>query len=399
MMEDSVRVLYIGNSDENINHLSNNDLLKLCTAENMLMAVNRLSEGENPDAIISESILTGGDGFHMYEWIRKRPKFNEAPFLIVEPEFKEENYKKAFHLKVGDYFVSPLPPVEDLVSRIEFLKNYRKKSSAPAPSIKNVPYKMPLTKRLFDILIASFALLILSPLLLIAIIAIRLESKGKVYYISKRIGRKPFDFYKLRSMKTGSDAELSKLAKEKNQYNAHKAKTEIDFTLPCPRCAQLPEGETCSPLLLIEDYTICDYWYNVQKKEIARSKAAFVKIENDPRITRVGKFIRNTSIDELPQLINVLKGDMSIVGNRPLPVYEAELLTRDAMSKRFLAPAGITGLWQVELRGKGGNMSEEERMQLDNEYANHFAGNNYSFWFDLNLIFRTVPALFQKDTV
>ena len=124
-----------------------------------------------------------------------------------------------------------------------------------------------------------------------------------------------------------------------------------------------------------------------------------MKIVDDPRITRVGKFIRNTSIDELPQLINVIKGDMSIVGNRPLPVYEAELLTEDALSKRFLAPAGITGLWQVELRGKGGNMSEEERKRLDNEYADHFRGNNFSFWYDIKLILRTIPALLQRSAV
>ena len=90
---------------------------------------------------------------------------------------------------------------------------------------------------------------------------------------------------------------------------------------------------------------------------------------------------------------------MSIVGNRPLPVYEAELLTEDAFSKRFLAPAGITGLWQVELRGKGGNMSEEERMQLDNKYADYFTGNKYSFWKDMKIILKTVPALLQKSTV
>jgi lipopolysaccharide/colanic/teichoic acid biosynthesis glycosyltransferase len=124
-----------------------------------------------------------------------------------------------------------------------------------------------------------------------------------------------------------------------------------------------------------------------------------VKILDDPRVTKVGKFIRNTSIDELPQLINVLKGDMSIVGNRPLPVYEAELLTADTLSKRFLAPPGITGLWQVELRGKGGVMSEEERMRLDNEYADHFEGDNYSFWYDVKLILRTIPALFQSGSV
>ena len=90
---------------------------------------------------------------------------------------------------------------------------------------------------------------------------------------------------------------------------------------------------------------------------------------------------------------------MSIVGNRPLPVYEAELLTEDNMSKRFLAPAGITGLWQVELRGKKGNMSESERIDLDNTYADYFVGNKYSFWYDIKLILRTIPALIQKSNV
>jgi lipopolysaccharide/colanic/teichoic acid biosynthesis glycosyltransferase len=112
-------------------------------------------------------------------------------------------------------------------------------------------------------------------------------------------------------------------------------------------------------------------------------------------VTKVGKFIRNTSIDELPQLINVLKGDMSIVGNRPLPVYEAELITAGDLSKGFSA-SGITGLWQVELRGKGGKMSENERMRLDNEYADQFTGDNYSFWYDIKLILRTIPALLKR---
>jgi lipopolysaccharide/colanic/teichoic acid biosynthesis glycosyltransferase len=258
---------------------------------------------------------------------------------------------------------------------------------------------MPLSKRIFDIAVASFALLLASPFLLLIIIAIRLESKGKVYYTAKRVGRKTFDFYKLRSMRTGSDDLLKKLAKEKNQYNNKSKQTEVDADAPCPRCSKLPAGETCSPVMYVDTHQVCDYWYNHQKKEAAKSSSTFVKIVDDPRITRVGKFIRNTSIDELPQLINVIKGDMSIVGNRPLPVYEAELLTGDELSKRFLAPAGITGLWQVELRGKGGNMSEEERKRLDNEYADHFKGNNFSFWYDIKLILRTIPALLQKSTV
>jgi lipopolysaccharide/colanic/teichoic acid biosynthesis glycosyltransferase len=119
-----------------------------------------------------------------------------------------------------------------------------------------------------------------------------------------------------------------------------------------------------------------------------------VKIANDPRITRIGRILRNTSIDELPQLWNVLRGDMSIVGNRPLPLYEAEKLMTDQHMGRFIAPAGITGLWQVMKRGKGGDMSEDERKALDNEYA-----QQYSLKKDLGIILRTIPALFQKENV
>lgn len=258
---------------------------------------------------------------------------------------------------------------------------------------------MPFVKRLFDITVAGTALILLSPLLLVAGLAIRLESKGRIYYISRRVGRTTFDFYKLRSMRQGADSQLTALAKDKNQYKSAKEFDGIDFSLPCPRCSTLPAGETCSPVLYLAENQICDHWFNIQKKRAEEARPTFVKIADDPRVTRVGKIIRNTSIDELPQLINVLKGDMSIVGNRPLPVYEAERLTSDTISKRFLAPAGITGLWQVELRGRGGNMSEEERQRLDNEYADHFTGNRYSFWYDLNLILRTVPAMFQKSSV
>ena len=121
--------------------------------------------------------------------------------------------------------------------------------------------------------------------------------------------------------------------------------------------------------------------------------SAFFKIENDPRITKLGAFLRNSSIDELPQLLNVLKGDMSLVGNRPLPLYEAEQLTTNEWSMRFLGPAGLTGLWQISKRGKK-EMSDHERKKLDNFYA-----KNYSFWLDLKIIFKTIPALVQREKV
>jgi lipopolysaccharide/colanic/teichoic acid biosynthesis glycosyltransferase len=121
---------------------------------------------------------------------------------------------------------------------------------------------------------------------------------------------------------------------------------------------------------------------------------AFVKFEKDPRITKTGHFIRKYSIDELPQLINILKGDMSVVGNRPLPLYEAELLTGDEYIDRFMAPSGLTGLWQVEKRGSAGKMVAEERKFLDIKYAKEF-----SIWKDISIIFRTFTAFIQKENV
>ncbi len=119
-----------------------------------------------------------------------------------------------------------------------------------------------------------------------------------------------------------------------------------------------------------------------------------LKFQHDPRITKVGRFIRKYSIDELPQLFNILKGDMSVVGNRPLPLYEAEKLTGDEYIDRFIAPAGLTGLWQVEKRGDSGKLSSEERKQLDIQY-----GRTYSFKTDMRIILKTLTAFIQKENV
>jgi lipopolysaccharide/colanic/teichoic acid biosynthesis glycosyltransferase len=107
----------------------------------------------------------------------------------------------------------------------------------------------------------------------------------------------------------------------------------------------------------------------------------------------VGAFLRNTSLDELPQLFNVLWGDMSLVGNRPLPLYEAATLTTDEWAARFLAPAGITGLWQIKKRGHN-EMSVEERINLDITYS-----QKYSFMYDLWIMANTPFALIQKSNV
>jgi lipopolysaccharide/colanic/teichoic acid biosynthesis glycosyltransferase len=177
-----------------------------------------------------------------------------------------------------------------------------------------------------------------------------------------------------------------------NQYNAGGQKAEITTaseTALCDDCTKA--GTKCQAQIYADNNTWCEKQYiSFRKKE---SGSAFFKLKDDPRITKVGKVLRNTSIDELPQLWNVLIGNMSIVGNRPLPLYEAEKLTTDKYALRFLAPAGITGLWQVEKRGKG-EMSEEERLMLDNTYA-----KNHSFINDIRLVLKTIPALFQKESV
>jgi lipopolysaccharide/colanic/teichoic acid biosynthesis glycosyltransferase len=395
-----MRILYIGGKSEDLAWYVEDTNIRLEVSTNGLEARKLIQSKKALDVILCEYNLPGNNGLYLYDEFRKEPSLSKTPFILLVDEHSDKVFKTAFSKGVNDYFVHGSTPPEQILLRANQLKNNSKKDlSAKTTPEKKVTYKFPLSKRIFDIVVASSILLVLSPILLLIILAIRLESKGKVYYIAKRVGNRTFDFYKLRSMREGSDKLLKQLAAEKNQYNKPEETGKVKKVASCPRCAKLPAGEYCSTVKYHEGQKICDYWYTQLKLQEQNESSSFIKIVDDPRITRVGKFIRNTSIDELPQLINVIKGDMSLVGNRPLPVYEAELLTQDQMSKRFLAPAGITGLWQVELRGKGGDMSEEERISLDNKYADYFTGNNYSFWFDIGILLRTVPALFQKSTV
>lgn len=230
-------------------------------------------------------------------------------------------------------------------------------------------------KRLLDLAIASILLVALAPVLALIAIAVRLESRGPVIYSSERVGQnwRVFSFLKFRTMRVDADA----LLKDVEHLNAYDSDDEADGGLTLP---ELDGG------LLIGD----DGWVTEAAAGQVLAKASFLKVENDPRVTRVGQFLRNTSLDELPQLFNVVRGDMSLVGNRPLPMYEAETLTTDDDVERFLAPAGITGLWQVTERG-GRAVSQERRKQLDIEYA-----RLRNFWFDLRLLFQTPFASTQR---
>lgn len=271
-----------------------------------------------------------------------------------------------------------------------------------APKYRILHFKIPVWKRVFDILFSSVAIIILSPVFIITAIAIRMESKGPIFFRSKRVGTNytVFDFLKFRSMYVDADKSLKELSKHQNQYNekVSDARPEPDKgqdtgqgTIDDEMAAQMLISDD-EVMLVGDDFVVSETDFNKHKTEEIVN--AFVKIENDPRVTKVGHFIRKYSIDELPQLFNVLRGEMSIVGNRPLPLYEAEKLTGDDCIDRFMAPAGLTGLWQVEKRGNGGSMSAEERKQLDIKY-----GQTYNFALDVKIILRTLTAFVQKENV
>jgi lipopolysaccharide/colanic/teichoic acid biosynthesis glycosyltransferase len=190
-------------------------------------------------------------------------------------------------------------------------------------------------------------------------------------------------------MYANADKKLKKY-NSLNQYASDNDEVEVN-TLPIDKIDDSENLEDNS-LLVSDDYMIAEEDFLRQRSR--EHENAFVKIENDPRVTRIGRFIRKYSIDELPQLFNILKGDMSMVGNRPLPLYEAEQLTSDNYIDRFLAPAGLTGLWQVEKRGEAGKLSAEERKQLDIKYA-----KNFSLLLDIKIIFKTFTAFIQKENV
>jgi len=189
-------------------------------------------------------------------------------------------------------------------------------------------------KRLFDIVAGSIAAILLTPLWIIVAIAIKCDSKGPVLFVQERRtkGGRVFKMYKFRSMVVNAES----------------------------------------------------------------MGAGLFNFENDPRVTKVGRFLRNTSIDELPQLWNVIKGDLSIVGPRPCVKYELgdfETLNKK-YKKRFQVRAGITGLAQVEGRNEN---SWEEKVTYDNQYIDLF--KKQGMWLDIKILFTTVAKVFRKQDI
>ena len=384
--------IYIGNNKIIIDHLSNvtgGMFIAVSSSHKAAKVIDGIRERYNT-SILYEQTDSQKDCLEI-TYLHKR--FPRVYITLITEELLAED--RQLYLQAG--VNNTLPPQADEES-IQFMnkflqirKTHKMREFSDAHRKKLNTFHLPLWKRLFDIFFAMGAIVVLSPLLIGTAIAIRLESKGKVIYKSQRVGSnyQIFNFLKFRSMFTNADKRL----KELNALNQYKMEEETGNDTPEILFDELTGNlEEEGNLLISDDFVISEEDYLKQKAQ--ETQNTFVKIENDPRVTRVGRFIRKYSIDELPQLFNILKGDMSIVGNRPLPLYEAELLTSDAYIDRFMGPAGLTGLWQVEKRGGTGKMSAEERKQLDIKYAREF-----SFWLDMKILLRTFTAFVQKENV
>jgi lipopolysaccharide/colanic/teichoic acid biosynthesis glycosyltransferase len=208
-------------------------------------------------------------------------------------------------------------------------------------------------KRCLDIVLAISLLVILSPLFLLIAILIKLDTPGSIFFVQERVGAKrvskngrkrweiyTFPFYKFRSMVQDADQSLH------------------------------------------EDYILA--WVTGHTGDSASTTGTKFKIANDPRITRIGRILRKTSLDELPQLVNVLKGEMSLVGPRPVPTYEAAQYQAQHY-ERLAALPGITGLWQVKGRCQ---VSFEDMIDMDIEYI-----RNQSLWLDIKIMALTIPVV------
>lgn len=389
----TVFTIYVGKNDEIISHFRSILKDEIIFAGDHAEAEQIIKRQENVGSL-PMMILYEKGGFKFdssrIEYLKK--SFPNSYLVLVTERIDKEEIPRYQKMGISDT-IHPMVSEARLLNGVEFVATHQDLITAASREQQPLGiYKCPLWKRTFDILFSLAAIIFLSPLLIIVSAAIMLESKGPVVYKSKRVGSNyiVFDFLKFRSMYKDADKRLKEFM-EHNQYKEAEVDSYYDYSneITIPLTGDELDCESC----YYSDDTIVRESDFLREKRI-KNKENFIKYENDPRITKVGRVIRKYSIDELPQLINILTGDMSVVGNRPLPLYEAEKLTSDLYIDRFMGPSGLTGLWQVEKRGDSGKLSPEQRKQLDIYYA-----KNYSFWMDFKVILKTFTAFVQKENV
>jgi len=276
------KLLYIGNDPSLVDLFQYSDLFEMVIKENGLAAIYWLTENkfrlfdmnddtrfevvyeekQDIDAIICEYNLPGINGLSFFRKLKLNKFYQKIPFIILLPFIDYAIKQEAYFMGVDDLYHKDISP-EVIHSRIQFLRKFKLEYEPKPLSLHDeemTPYKTPWPKRLFDILLASFALVILSPLMLLTVIAIRLESRGKVYYISKRVGSnyRIFNFYKFRSMYPDAEKRVKDVA-HLNQYISESVEEN------CSECAKLPAGHSCSPKVYYDGEEICERLANKRR--------------------------------------------------------------------------------------------------------------------------------------
>ena len=377
------RVLYVDDDVERVKFFRQafHAHIEIIDAPNNRTAIDRLVKNEAIDLIVYSDAL---DTQAFLNTLKSKHKGKFSVVLLTNMESVDVTAAQ-YHGYIIDAF--PFDYLESaFLIRLNYLIHKKQYQQHGRPVSKPKRVRMPIGKRAFDISLSLLLLLMISPILIVVTILIKLDSPGPVLYSSKRVGMgyRIFSMFKFRTMRTGADKLLATMASQ-NMYSKVVEQKPEEFI--CDNCRLT--GQSCQRPLFLDQKQICEIAYQREQQ----AKAMFSKFKEDPRVTRLGKVLRNTSIDELPQLFNILRGDMSFVGNRPLPLYEAEKLTNIGYARRFAAPAGLTGLWQVTKRGKAA-VSDQERIQLDVLYAKRF-----SFREDMVILLRTFKAVWQKENV
>ncbi|MEO8794389.1 MAG: sugar transferase [Daejeonella sp.] len=367
-----------------------NTLLDICNLEdrqliNFKNAAELVAAYEEQNlnivAVISQSEVSGPFGNELLENLSKMG-FPKLPFILICKELDPNVKKLALRAGVAEAFTLPLK-VEKIEKRVNFLINYWEGLTKFRKNLTQNPYRVPNETRAFDIIFSGFCLILFSPLFLLFAILIKLESKGPVFSHSFRVGSN-YRIFKMLSFRT------MKLSGEHVNGNSHSSNIThaANSTQEIGNCDDCRANSVvCQFPVFAGKVTCCEKKFMYKEKLIeGTSKSGYVP---EIRLTMVGRFLRLTRLSHLPQLVNVFRGEMSVVGNMPLPLSEAEKLTTDRYVLRFMAPAGMTGLWQIERRKKKYG-EQPGRLVLDNRYA-----RNQNFHSDIILLFKTFPALFR----
>ena len=287
------------------------------------------------------------NGLRAFLGFLERLSYRSVPVVYLSTSLTEQDKPALVKACLVDDIFHPTRDIFTIKERIAFITRVKQSLLAGTKRVTVDRRSSGITdtgilKRFFDIVASSVLILALSPVFLIIALLIKFDSSGPVFHNSYRTGRgfRVFKYFGFRTMKVGADRMISPISKH--------------------------------------------------HQPVGNKGRLFSWLCSDHRVTRVGKFLRRTGLDELPQLFNVLKGDMSIIGNRPLPLNEASSLTTNEHAERFVAPAGITGLWQVR-RKMSDARSQDEMIMYDVAYA-----KECSLMLDLRIILQTGKLLIRR---